>query len=86
MKQFVKEILRDTTVLSTLTILPLAYFSWQYQRSPPTRHGFQQQHRSESIPGETTAENEDDERYIPILRAFDVERQAERRPRRDDEG
>jgi hypothetical protein len=86
MKQFVKEILWDTTLLSALTILPLAYFSWNYKHSSASRNGFQQQHRSESLPRETTAETEDDERYIPILRAFDVERQAERRPGRDDEG
>ena len=78
MKGFIKEILTDTALLSALIILPLAFLGpgWRTNTSSQTQNGsFRNQH--ESIPGETTENKHDQfERDIPILRAFEVEREA----------
>jgi hypothetical protein len=84
MKKFVKEIISDTAVLSMLIILPLAFLGpgWRTNTSAKSRHGpFRDQHKS--VSGETAQEDSEQqqqqqqyERDIPILRAFEVEREA----------
>jgi hypothetical protein len=85
MKQFVKEIISDTAVLTMLIIVPLAFLGpgWRTNTSAKNQHGpFRDQHKS--VSGATSPEEsqqQQHERDIPILRAFEVEREA----RRDDE-
>lgn len=86
MKQFVKEILFDSAILSVLIILPLAFLGpgWRSQDSSRGHHGFREQHRP--LPEETTGEGREGvKRDITILRAFDVQREADR-PQPGNEG
>lgn len=87
MKAFIREILTDTALLSALIILPLAFLGpgWRTNITNQTQNGsFRNQHKF--VPGETPEERSNQfERDIPILRAFEVEREA-RESRDHDKG
>ena len=75
MKAFIKEILGDTVVLSLLIILPLAFLGPGWRTTSQYQNGFRRDHKP--VSGEAQeGKYEDRERDIPILRAFETEREA----------
>lgn len=85
MKKLLKEALSDTLILSVLVIVPIAFLGpgWQTSSTYDRNGRFSKQHQS--VPGEAGEDGEAVEeqqsrrdRDIPLLRAFEVEREAER--------
>ena len=76
MKKLIKEAFRDAVLLSGLVIVPMVFLGpgWTSPRNRQSQAGFAELHQqadSDNEPQETQRE-----RDIPMLRAFEVERQA----------
>lgn len=79
----------DALILSLLVIVPIAFLGpgWQTSSTYDKNGRFSKQHEHESLSGETGEDGQSlpsepahqsrKDRDIPILRAFEIERQAE---------